>query len=151
MSIKPSTFPTSWGKMSENLLVVILSFIICEQLAPGVLCALSSMEGECCKFPGNTNTPANTTVTSICPNCSKWRTFLSPGTVSAEGGGGGRGVKLMYLITLLASILSCTALYRSYHHPAYLERGMINNDWIRWEKIERNFFWEEQPVYFYSQ
>ena len=91
------------------------------------------MEGECCKMPpGPSNAPANTTITSICPNCSKWRTFLTgPGTGSAGGGGAGRGVKLMYLTTLLAAILSCTAVYRSYHHPVYLEREMINNDWIR--------------------
>ena len=88
------------------------------------------MEGECCKLPGTTNPPANTTITSICPNCSKWRTFLS-GSDSPGAGGGARGVKLMYLITLLATILSCTALYKSYHHPVYLEREMINNDWIR--------------------
>ena len=90
------------------------------------------MEGECCKLTSTTNPTANTTITSICPNCSKWRTFLTgPGTGSPGGGGGGRGVKLMYLITLMATILSCTALYRSYHHPVYLEREMMNNDWIR--------------------
>ena len=89
-------------------------------------------DSECCKLP-NIHPPTSTTVTSICPNCSKCRTFLRVaghglGVGGGGGGGGVRGGGVLYLSCLLSSLISCTALYRSYHLPP---PARIDNDWIR--------------------
>ena len=83
-------------------------------------------EGESWKPPATTAT----TVTSICPNCSKCRTFLRlPG--SSDAGSGRGGLRLLYLTSLLACSLSSLALYRSYYSPAPPQTTYINNDLIR--------------------
>jgi len=70
--------------------------------------------------------PKSTYHTSICPNCSKCRTYLAPPNSRWPS-----PVFIMYLTTLLSASLSCISLYKATHHTPSLENLVHSSDWFR--------------------
>ena len=66
--------------------------------------------------------PKSTYTTSICPNCSKCRTYLT-GTTSWWP----NPVTIMYLTTLLSASISCFSLYKVSNNKQMVDKMQISD------------------------
>ena len=70
--------------------------------------------------------PKSTFTTSICPNCSKCRTYLTGQKTWWPS-----PVTIMYLTTLLSASISCLSLYKVTNNKPRLDKMVQNSDWFR--------------------